>query len=615
METTVTESDVKPQESVSAASASKEEAAGTSSDANVVSTNASESTSSGDEKVAAPASTVELEAAVVEAAESDAPAIDTTLNDSSSPNESPDVAQNEETSSNGSSSGKSSEGQSPSNSANDRSNKSDPQEPVDEISNTLSTFVASEQDLKQEFVFLKSYSFNQNASGFICTTTKGIRVYTCEPLFEFTKHEYPNWDIGPCVVGQMLYKTNCFIVVSADEKKKVKIWNDQSKKVVGELRSRVDVIQVCIARYILAMITEYAIYVYKCEYMSPLQVIQTGRNPCGLCSIANVDTSVEWKIACPANVAGAVRILTSEGGRSNHVFTAHKAPLFNLAFNYDGSMIASASSKGTVVRVFSVFEGNLLYEFRRGTPSSMISCITFRRDDMFLATASSTSTVHIFKLCSSRRNAYYDFPQLFGENYVRPNSTSDRNNEMPPYPTTSSNNDADGSDGIATAEGVARRNTPSEEIFRGKLECPTPAPNESSSSSGIASAIYDTSVGVVQDTLKGVLPNYFKPDRSFAQFHIPRDNLTIDVTDNSSNIIGPLCAFVHVDSTHLYLLHLNGIFYEFRFDPIKGGDCETMVATTWFSPRADFHIQSHHGCETVPSAIEGGHEGDEWQVL
>ncbi|KAF8817852.1 WD domain, G-beta repeat-containing protein [Cardiosporidium cionae] len=444
----------------------------------------------------------------------------------------------------------------------------------EDITNWRVRAATSKQYAKQEFVLLKSYAFNQNGSGFICTTTKGIRVYTCEPLFEFTRHEYPDWQIGACVIGQMLYKTNCFIVVSADDKKKVKIWNEQSKAIVGELRSRVDVLHVSIARYILAMVTEYAnqvIYVYKCECLSPLQVIPTGRNPCGLCSIANIDTRIEWKIACPATVTGAVRIQTSEGGRSNHVFTAHKAPLFNLSFNYDGRMLATASIKGTVVRVFSVFEGNLLYEFRRGTPSSMISCITFRRDDMFLATASSTSTVHIFKLCSTRKNTNDGFAQLFG------------------------NDTAGESDDTATVENhVVRRNILSEGTSHGvsdQKEGNISATNENSASLGIASAIYDTSVGVVQDTLKGVLPSYFKPDRSFAQFHIPKDNLTIDVSDNSSNIIGPLCAFVHDDSTHLYLLHLNGIFYEFRFDPIKGGDCEIMVATTWFSPRADFHIQ------------------------
>jgi autophagy-related protein 18 len=45
---------------------------------------------------------------------------------------------------------------------------------------------------------------------------------------------------------------------------------------------------------------------------------------------------------------------------------AHDSSLAALAFNNAGTRLATASEKGTVIRVFSIPEGHRLFEFRRG---------------------------------------------------------------------------------------------------------------------------------------------------------------------------------------------------------------------------------------------------------
>ncbi|GBN27748.1 hypothetical protein AVEN_114299-1 [Araneus ventricosus] len=49
---------------------------------------------------------------------------------------------------------------------------------------------------------------------------------------------------------------------------------------------------------------------------------------------------------------------------------AHNSALAALAFDESGEKIATASIKGTVIRIFSVAKGEQLYEFRRGVKSS-----------------------------------------------------------------------------------------------------------------------------------------------------------------------------------------------------------------------------------------------------
>lgn len=78
---------------------------------------------------------------------------------------------------------------------------------------------------------------------------------------------------------------------------------------------------------------------------------------------------------------------------------AHDSPLAALGFSPSGANIATASEKGTVIRVFSVTDGTKLYEFRRGVKRCVsISSLTFSTDSQFLCCSSNTETVHIFRL-------------------------------------------------------------------------------------------------------------------------------------------------------------------------------------------------------------------------
>lgn len=81
------------------------------------------------------------------------------------------------------------------------------------------------------------------------------------------------------------------------------------------------------------------------------------------------------------------------------MIAAHDSPLAALAFSHDGSKIATASEKGTVIRVFSVSDGTKLFEFRRGMKRCVtIRSMAFSMDGIYLCCSSNTETVHVFRL-------------------------------------------------------------------------------------------------------------------------------------------------------------------------------------------------------------------------
>lgn len=81
-----------------------------------------------------------------------------------------------------------------------------------------------------------------------------------------------------------------------------------------------------------------------------------------------------------------------------NVVEAHKSPLSALALNSEGTLLATASDKGTVIRVFNVPKGEKLYQFRRGTYPARIFSISFNLVSTLLCVSSATETVHIFRL-------------------------------------------------------------------------------------------------------------------------------------------------------------------------------------------------------------------------
>ena len=80
------------------------------------------------------------------------------------------------------------------------------------------------------------------------------------------------------------------------------------------------------------------------------------------------------------------------------VIEAHKGEIAALSLNHDGTLLATASDRGTIIRVFSTETGNKEYQFRRGTYKTRIHSLTFNSTGQFLACTSSSRTVHVFKL-------------------------------------------------------------------------------------------------------------------------------------------------------------------------------------------------------------------------
>jgi WD40 repeat protein len=69
-----------------------------------------------------------------------------------------------------------------------------------------------------------------------------------------------------------------------------------------------------------------------------------------------------------------------------------------LKLSRDGKLLATTSSKGTLVRIWDTWSGDQINELRRGADQAMISDISFDPQNQIVAVASDKGTIHLFNM-------------------------------------------------------------------------------------------------------------------------------------------------------------------------------------------------------------------------
>jgi len=284
-------------------------------------------------------------------------------------------------------------------------------------------------------------------------------------------------------------------------------------------------------------------------------------------------------LCCPGKSPGALRVQVGSDDRDSLVIEAHQTELSCIAVNASGSLVATASQHGTVVKVWRACDGQLLHRLRRSARKAAVTSLAFREDDRFLAVASLSPTVHVFRL--------------------------DRD---------------DIAEECASAPAVSSQ---AASLARGSAD----HVGEAGGGDALSSRGTDVVSDVVEVVRGAVVPNYFNDQKSLAQFRIPEmeaarsasGQACVDVRGAHSAIQGPKVGFRGREPM-LLVLHYNGVLYEvaFREDPEPGfdgfQDCTYSASSMWFATRHDFRVQ---GSSAELVAVLGGDEddGEAWQLL
>ncbi|EOA24065.1 hypothetical protein CARUB_v10017285mg [Capsella rubella] len=241
-------------------------------------------------------------------------------------------------------------------------------------------------------------SFNQDHACFAVGTDRGFRILNCDPFREIFRRDFDRG--GGVAVVEMLFRCNILALVGGGPDpqyppNKVMIWDDHQGRCIGELSFRSDVRSVRLRRDRIIVVLEQKIFVYNFSDLKLMHQIETIANPKGLCAVSQGVGSMV--LVCPGLQKGQVRIEHYASKRTKFIM-AHDSRIACFALTQDGHLLATASSKGTLVRVFNTVDGTLRQEVRRGADRAEIYSLAFSSNAEWLAVSSDKGTVHVFGL-------------------------------------------------------------------------------------------------------------------------------------------------------------------------------------------------------------------------
>lgn len=225
-----------------------------------------------------------------------------------------------------------------------------------------------------------------------------------------------------------------------------------------------------------------------------------------------------------------------------NVIEAHRSPLACITLNSEGTLLATASDKGTIIRVFSVPDGHKLYQFRRGSMPSRIYSMSFNTTSTLLCVSSSTETIHLFKLT-----------------------------QQGPSPDGSSAHSPVGRDSHSGASSFGHQD---EDDYGGESTSELAARKHNGTLLGIIRRTSQNVGGAVAARMGGYLPKgvseMWEPTRDFAWLKLPRSNQNAGGNGNT----GPLRSVVAMSSNtpQVMVVTSDGNFYVFNIDLSKGGE-------------------------------------------
>ncbi|XP_078257444.1 WD repeat domain phosphoinositide-interacting protein 1 isoform X4 [Rhinoraja longicauda] len=241
-------------------------------------------------------------------------------------------------------------------------------------------------------------SFNQDCTSLAVGTNSGYKLFSLASV-DRLEEIYRCTDTPNVYIVERLFSSSLVVIVSLSTPRRMNVYHFKKGTEICNYSYSNTILTVRLNRQRLIVCLEESIYIHNIKDLKLLKTIQDiPVNRTGLCALS-INHSNSY-LAYPGNATiGEIVIYDANNLHNVSVIPAHDGPLAALAFNCAGSKLASASEKGTVIRVFSTPEGEKLYEFRRGMKRYVnIGSLAFSKDSQFLSASSNTETIHIFKL-------------------------------------------------------------------------------------------------------------------------------------------------------------------------------------------------------------------------
>jgi len=251
--------------------------------------------------------------------------------------------------------------------------------------------------MQQPNLDINFINFNQDCSSLAIGTKTGYKLFSLNSVDKLDLiYESACRDV---TIVERLFSSSLLALVSQSSPRRLRVCHFKKGTEICQYSYSNTILAVKLNRARLVVCLEESLYIHNIRDMKVLHTIRdTPPNPRGLCALSiNSDNCY---LAYPGSTTtGEVQLFDAFNLQAKLMIPAHDSNLAAIAFNPTGTKMATASERGTVIRIFSVQDGSRLMEFRRGVKRcAHVYSLAFSQDSDYLALSSNTETIHIFRL-------------------------------------------------------------------------------------------------------------------------------------------------------------------------------------------------------------------------
>nr|XP_054501080.1 WD repeat domain phosphoinositide-interacting protein 1 isoform X4 [Agelaius phoeniceus] len=215
---------------------------------------------------------------------------------------------------------------------------------------------------------LSCFSYNQDCTSLAIGTTTGYRLFSLSSVEQLDQVHESN-EIPDVYIVERLFSSSLVVVVSHAKPQQMNVYHFKKGTEICNYSYSSKILSIRLNRQRLVVCLEESIYIHNIKDMKLLKTIMdTPPNTTGLCALS-INHANSYLAYPGSATSGEIALYDGNTLKTACTIPAHDGPLAALTFNSTGSKLASASEKGTVIRVFSIPGGQKLYEFRRGMKS------------------------------------------------------------------------------------------------------------------------------------------------------------------------------------------------------------------------------------------------------
>ncbi|CAH2055796.1 unnamed protein product, partial [Iphiclides podalirius] len=246
---------------------------------------------------------------------------------------------------------------------------------------------------------ITSLGFNQDQGCFTCCLTSGLRVYNVDPLVE--KAHYSKEELGEVSLCEMVFRTNWLLVVRARRPCCLMLLDDQRRSFRAEVMFKSPIRALRARKDKVAVVLSSSIQVLSLPSLQRVALLRTPAASRPLCALAT-DANAAQVLAAPAHRKGSLQLLdvsrAVKGAQSSSpaVVSCHQSDLVCLSLAPSGAKLATASKRGTIIRLWDTSTKQMLHELRRGSDYADVYCINFNPEGSLVCCVSDKGTLHVW---------------------------------------------------------------------------------------------------------------------------------------------------------------------------------------------------------------------------